>query len=398
MNQNTNPDLLTPRYRPPAWLVTASVVGIVIGLVGLAAGFVASPRDTWLWLVIHFLVFSGIATGMLAWAAAFRIAQARWTSAINRLGHSTLAFAPFLFVALTVLLAGLASWAPWVTHPVHGKTAWLNTRFMTCREIALFAGLWVLYFLIVKWSLIADARARRGADITGQDHSRLNALAVGAVAVFAIASTIVSYDFIMALAPEWVSTMFGPYYFCTNLQAALAAYILMAGFLRKPLGVEGLTKPQQFKDIGNLMLAFSLFNMGLFFAQYLTIWYGNLPEETHFLILRYSHGPWPNLGWTAFALAYGLPFVVMQSRFVKEHYQLSGPVAIIAILGFALERYVLVVPSIHPIRTMLHPAGGLAVFAFLGAFVLATTWFLSRYSPISAADEALKQIPREETF
>ena len=36
------------------------------------------------------------------------------------------------------------------------------------------------------------------------------------------------------------------------------------------------------------MFGFSIFWGGLFFAQYLTIWYGNLPEEVGYFTRRFA--------------------------------------------------------------------------------------------------------------
>ncbi len=387
---------LTPRYKRSAWATWACIAAIVIGLAGLAISFALSPRDTWLWLDIFFLIFMGAASGMLAWAAAFRVAQARWTPAISRLGHSAVAYVPVSALVLIVLLAGTSRWIPWVGHPVRGKEAWLNIPFMVIRDVVGLALLWGLYYLMVRWSLAGDAKVRRGGEISETDHSRLNAVAVAATLAYAFISTLVSYDFIMSLEPEWVSSMFGPYFFCTNLYLGMAVIVLMAAALRKPLGAEDYIKSPQFHDMGNLLLAFSLFNMGLFFAQYITIWYENLPEEVRFIILRYDKGMWPPVGWTSFIVAYGIPFVLLQSRRLKQHPRMLAPVAVLAVIGVSLERYVMVAPSIHPSRLMLFPTGVLTFFAFLGAFLLAVTSFLQRYSPISAPQEALRKIDTTE--
>lgn len=368
----------------------ACAAAIAIGCAGLAAGFAFGPNlDAWLWLVIGFLVFGGVAQGLLVWAAVFRIAQTRWTPVINRLGHSAVGFLPVSLVTLAALLTGARDYMPWVSTPVPEKQAWLNVPFLTARQLALAGLLSVLSFVMVRWSLAADAKASRSETLAERDHYRLTAISISVAITYAVAFTIVSYDFIMSLDATWISTMLGPYYFVTNLYVSLGALIILAAVARRTPGVEHGTRPQQFQDLGNLMLAFSLFGMGLFFAQYLTTWYANLPWETRFLILRYYRGEWPALGWTAFAAGYAIPFALLQSRKVKRTPALAAPVAALAILGVALERYVLVVPSLKPEDLTLAPLPGLVMVAFAGALILAIAVFRRRYSPVSAADEAL---------
>ena len=53
--------------------------------------------------------------------------------------------------------------------------------------------------------------------------------------------------------------------------------------------------PQQFHDLGNLMLAFVMLWAYVAFSQYLIIWSGNLPEEVTWYVARLNGG-W---GWIA---------------------------------------------------------------------------------------------------
>lgn len=379
-------------------LMLAAFIMLVIGLAGIILGFIFSPLQAWLWLLVGWLVFSGITNGMLAWAAVLRTAQTRWSPAVNRLGHSVVLAVPVSLVVMGILLFGVQYFAPWVEHPIEDKEAWLNIPFMVVRDLALFVLLMALYTLLVRWSLIADAKHARNEPITERDHYRLTSVAVASVLAYVITSTIISLDYIMSLSPRWISTMFGPYYFITNLYAGMAATIVLGAVVRRGERVREWLGASQFQDMGNLMLGFGLFAMGLFFAQYLTIWYGDLPTETFFLIVRYDKGPWPVLAWTAFMLAYAIPFILLQSRYLKRHPKMVSVVAVVALVGFAIERYVLVVPSIFPRDLAMYPLAGLVLLAFFGLFILVVKWFYSRYSPVSAADEVLPDLAEMEAM
>jgi hypothetical protein len=376
----------TARWKMPAWLIVASLAAIVVGAVGLAVAFATSPREGWLWLIVNFVVFWGIAAGMLVWAAAFRTAQARWTSVVNRLGHSAVASAPFLLVVLIALVVGVRAYAPWVEHPVRGIETWLSVPAFAVREIVAALLFSIACLILVRRSLAADV----ASEVTDQAAHKLNVTAVVTVALFSVTATMIAWDFVMSLSPKWVSTMFSVYYFCTSAYAGMAMLIIMGTALRKPMGLEDRLKPHLFQDLGNLLLAFSLFNMGLFFAQYITIWYENMPEEVRFIILRYDKGIWPPMGWTAFVLGYAIPFILLQSRAIKLRPNVLSMVAALVLVGVAIERYVLIVPSLEPDKLLISPVGALSVLGFAGAFVLSMGWFLGRYSPVSAADEALR--------
>ncbi|MHB1459487.1 MAG: hypothetical protein ACYC0V_21460 [Armatimonadota bacterium] len=379
-------------YAPPRWLWITSIAAILLGIIGTVVGFLIAPADTWLWLVIGFVSFAGLAHGMLAWAAAFRVAQTRWTAAVNRLGHSAIFFLPFLGVILIILLAGFRSYAPWTAHPVEGKTEWFNVPFMISREVILVGALWVLFILLVRRTLQADERKSQRNLTSRNEQHKLTAMSVACVMMYTITGTVIAYDFVMAFDPKWVSTMFSMYYWITGMYAGMAALILMAALMRKSLHVERFLETQQFHDMGNLLLAFSLFSMGLFFGQYLTIWYENLPDESQFIIIRYNKGVWAWLGWTAFITGYVIPFILLQSRRLKRNPRMIIPVAFMVLAGVHLERYVLIAPSLSPTSIMLNPISKLSILMFIGALLLGIMMFFRRYPPISSADEELGRL------
>ncbi|HEX2987504.1 MAG TPA: hypothetical protein VHS06_04970, partial [Chloroflexota bacterium] len=322
-------------YRPPIWLVIVGVVALVVGLAAWIVSIVIGPGiDNWLWLVVWFLVFLGVSQGMLVWSATLRVAQARWAPAANRVGHSSIGMLPVLCAILIVLLVGLKGYMPWTVVPVPGKEFYLNLPFMVVRDLIGLGILFILDFLMVRWTLAADARARRGEDVLRSEQFRLTAVGVAVIYTYVATASIISVDFIMAFSPEWVSTMFPPYYWCTNVYAAMATVIVIAGLGRRLLGAGPYLGWGPFQDMGNLMLGFGFFCMGLFFAQYLTIWYENLPRETGFLVVRYYKGLWPALAWPAFALEFAIPFLLLQSRRLKRTPRLLVPVAILALIGF----------------------------------------------------------------
>ena len=157
------------------------VVMIVVGLVGLAVGFARAPLDAWLWLVFNFVCFTGIVNGVLVWSAIFRTSHTRWTPVISRLGHAAIHCVPVSIIALVVLLTGAREFAPWVSHPVPEKAAWLNLPFMVVRDIASLGILWVMFFLLVRWTLAADAKARRGQRPTEEERFRVSAISTAAM-------------------------------------------------------------------------------------------------------------------------------------------------------------------------------------------------------------------------
>src|SRR5260221_581382 len=155
----------------------------------------------------------------------------------------------------------------------------------------------VIAFAFARVSRGDDARAWTIAtdDITLPPHS-IRVFAPLVAVLFAVVYTLISFDLVMSLAPVWRSTLFGWYFFAGAFWSALAAMALTAVVLRGRLGENNLfTNPVVMHDFGKMVFPFSVFWVYLVFAQYIVIWYGDLPVETFFLVQRIHHMPWSPL-------------------------------------------------------------------------------------------------------
>ena len=120
---------------------------------------------------------------------------------------------------------------------------------------------------------------------------------------------------------------------------------MVAVMTRKFLQWEAHSTPSHFHDLGKLVFAFCLLWTYLGWSHYLPIWYGNLPEETGFLLVR-ARSPWAPLAGTVLAACFVIPFVVLLSREVKRRAGSLFAICAVVVVGMWLERYLLVVPSV----------------------------------------------------
>jgi hypothetical protein len=143
-------------------------------------------------------------------------------------------------------------------------------------------------------------------------------------------------------------------------------------WLSNHLGAHDLITEKQYHDIGKLCFAFTAFWGYLTFSQFLVIWYGNLPEETHFFTLRLT-GAWTNITVAAAVLTFLLPFFGLLSVKAKVWTPSMMFFAACSFAGLWLARYTEIYPSIYGPRAAVEgpPLGKweLALFVgFLGAF------------------------------
>jgi len=107
---------------------------------------------------------------------------------------------------------------------------------------------------------------------------RARRLAPPFMVVFFFSVTILAFDWISGLEPEWYSDMFGVYLFAGSFIAGIAAMVLGVLSL-KSRGRLPEVQTKHVYNLGSLGLAFTVFFAYIGFAQYMLIWYANLPEE-----------------------------------------------------------------------------------------------------------------------
>lgn len=387
-------------------LLAVAIVGAATFLYGVLAG---DAIRAWQALLVNFLFFTGLAHGGVVLSALMHATSARWGRPLKRVAEATVAFLPIAFLILMVLLIGTPAWAPWVHEPVEAKQPWLNIPFFVTRQTVGFLVLGGLSLAFVYQSLRPDigmlhesgerksmGLARRLiARWQGISHERdksqrwQNVLAPAVLIAYAWVYTLVAFDFVMSLDPHWFSTLMGGYYFIGNLVSSIAFVAVVGALGRERLNIQKSVGPQQLHDIGKLLFGFCILWAYMLWSQYLVIWYGDLPEETGFIAHR-MNGVWAPLTWTVLLLAFAVPFVALLSREIKTRVRGLTTIALIALVGMWLERFLLVAPSLWHGEGL--PIGIQELFitaGVLGLFGFSYTAFLQTFPVLAISDPRL---------
>jgi hypothetical protein len=284
-----------------------------------------------------------------------------------------------------------------------GKTIWLSHDWMFWRLFFGLALLYLLGFALVRADLIPDLHELKDlvsgwrrrlfekwtADYDGspaaqaRQDERIYRLAPAFVVVYAMIFTMVAFDGIMALQPHWFSNLLGAFYFMGSFLAGhtLLAHLMFYG--GHELGISDLISPKQRHDLGKLCFGFTVFWTYLMWAQFLVIWYGNLPEETGFVFSR-LWGPWLPVGRAVFLGMFLIPFIGLLGVMPKKVPFTLGLFTGISLVALWLERYLLVLPSI---TREAGPRFGIPelgpTLAFLGLFLLSYGLFARVFPMIS---------------
>jgi hypothetical protein len=399
-HDNTAADVPFARLDPvPGTLRGAIVALIVIGLISFIAALFTNADRAWHAWLFNWLYFTSLAQGAGIVAVMVSITRGAWSRTIRRIALAFVAFLPIAFLLMLPMLFAADHIFPWLHEPVPGKEAWLNRPFLIIRNVVLLAALFTLTILFAIKSLRPDLgtfRSHAGKasalwdrltrDWRGPEaeeaaaHRSLAKLGPAIALVWAVALSVVAWDFIMSLEPHWFSTLLGPYFFMAGLLGGLAATGIAANAITGSLNLRNVIATSQWHDLGKLTFGFVVFWAYLFFSQFIVIWYGLIPGEQSFIVHRFT-APFNTIARLTFILLWVIPFFSLLSAAAKKNPKVLTIFCGIILTGLWFERYLLVYPSLN-IGADNVPLGWQEIgtgLLFAGLLIGAITWFCARF-------------------
>lgn len=393
-----NSNNVVSRKSSVSWIFIALIIiGLATFIYGLAS---QHPERAWQTYLINFLLWSAIAQGAVLFSAVMHITKARWSGPLSGLSESFAAFFPLSFVLFLLLFLGRSHIFPWLHEDLHGKEVWLNIPFLFTRDCI---GLLILYgiglaYLYNSLQLKFDPNRsqtglrkfihrgwKQNSRNPKQIKSRMTTWGGLYILAFAVVLSLIGYDLIMSMDPHWVSTLFGAYTFIKAFFVGLGALIIWASILHLRQGSGSSITSAHFHDVGKLFFAFCLLWGDFFYVQLMVIWYGNISEETHYVIERTLMVPWNKLAWTVFIISFIFPFLILLNKKVKTKPVFMIVISTVVIVGIWLEHLLLLGPALsHEVTALpLSLADGLISLGFLGLMVMAVSFFLNRFPELA---------------
>jgi hypothetical protein len=221
------------------------------------------------------------------------------------------------------------------------KTRWLAPGWFTLRAIVYFAIWSGLALFFYRGSVAQDASGDKAVT------NRLQYWSGPAVMAFSLTTTFAAFDWVMSLAPMWFSTMFGVYLFAGSILAAHCVITVGAYMLQKQGALRDEVTVEHYHDLGKYMFGFVFFWTYISFSQYLLIWYGNIPEETHWFYHR-QLGSWKTLSLVLVFFHWMLPFAGLMSRHVRRNPTLLFAWAVYLLVVHFIDIYWMIMPESRP--------------------------------------------------
>ena len=376
-------DLIGPKLQG---LASKAPLFGVVGLVLCVLGLIFSPGTFLHSYLFAFMFWFGITLGSTAWLMGHHIVGGGWSFLLRRPLEAATRVWPWVLGMWFVLVAGmllsmsnghgaLYEWAdPKIVFgteaaqfkdfdPIlRAKSGYLNPLGWLIRGGLYFVIWMTLAHYLNKWSreedVSSDPRARH----------RLNLLSGAGLLIYLITVTFASIDWVMSIEPHWYSALFGVIFLVGQGLSTLCVMIILVRRIAGQTSILKKVESRYFRDVGNLMLAFTLLWAYTNFSQFMIQYSANLAEEATWQIHRTQFG-WQFFGFGNIVCHFALPFLFLLMSITKVNLGNLAKLAAFLILARHLDLFYYVVPTFRasPLDGLPGGAMPLAFLADIGA-------------------------------
>jgi len=344
----SNPKITDSLNFPSDLRVTQSLFGVgIVALIASGIGYFLQEQQFFFSYLLSFAFFSSIALGSLFFIILQHLTRSEWSVVLRRIPEAISSNIWIWGLFMIPILLGAHSLFTWTSaeklaeDPIlQHKSYYLNIPFYVIRQFVYF-GIWgFLGYFLYKNSVKMDETGNYGL----KTYMR-RTCGPGAF-FFAITIAFAAFDWLMSLDYHWYSTIFGVYYFAMSFQGLFAVLILIVMFLWKKGLLRNTIKKAHVFDLGIQLFGFTIFYAYIAFAQFLLIYYGNLPEETSWFLERLTGG----YQYLAYFYLFGrfvIPFVVLLGKEAKSNYKIVTSIAILILVSHLVELYWIVMPALN---------------------------------------------------
>jgi hypothetical protein len=351
---------------------------IAIGIFAFVSGFLTHPEQTWANYLLNNFYFLALAIGASFFMALQYITQSGWSAGFKRVPEAMAAYIPVAAVFFLLLYFGIHALYHWsheeavqADEILRHKAPYLNVPFFMIRLIIYF-GCWIFMTKLLRnLSLKEDTAGGLTYFNKSEFYSRIY------IFFLAVTFSLACFDLIMSIDPHWYSTIFAFKHFAAAFYHG-AAIILLITVILSRMGHFTFFNRNHLQDMSSYVFMLSIIYGYLWFAQFMLIWYGNIPEETIYYAVRWE-GQWKTLFWADIIINWFIPFAALMPKTPARRLKVVIPVVILLIGGQWIDLYLQIFPGVTGVNNF----GFIEIGAFLGyagLFALIVSGALSRAS------------------
>lgn len=350
------------RYTMPAKTRNILLGLIIIGLVLSIAGYFMGTGGehhaadhghhksglarVWANLLLNSWYAFLVAIAGMFFIAINYLANAGWATAIKRIPEAFGAYIPVAGITLLAVgILGMHDLYHW-TDPealahdevLSGKGWFLNKGWLFGGTAVIFCVYFLFWRLLRKASLNEDAQGGLNFFEKSITYSAIYTF------FFGFSFSAMAWLWLMSLDAHWFSTIYSVYNFAISFVCGLAVITMIVLHLKKH-GYLSIVHDEHLHDLGKFMFAFSIFWTYIWLAQYLLIWYANIPEESVYYVMR-KDGQYEFQFWLNIVLCFIIPFLGLMSRDAKRNPKFLITIGTIILVGHWNDLYLMIFPAV----------------------------------------------------
>ena len=360
---------LSPRFK----ILTA--VLIFIGIVALVTGAFTDSSRMWANLLLNNYYFLTVAIGATFWLALQYVSGSGWSAGFLRIPMAIGTFIPVAAITMLPILFGAGHIYHWAHHDalldpvIAHKAPYLNMPFFIVRYVLFFAAWILITQLLLRYSRKEDEQGGLNYFHRAQFLSKVY------IFVLAVSFSLSAFDWIMSIDVHWFSTIFAVRNFAMAFFHGTVIVALVVIILNN-LGYLPFLNASHLRDFSKYILVLCIIWTYMWFAQYILIWYANIPEETVYYLPR-TKGEFRPFFYAELVINFLIPFIPLLSGKLGSRKSVLIPICIALIIGQWIDLYQQIFPgTIHHLKIGFTEVG--SFIGFLGLFSLVVGWSLSR--------------------
>jgi len=320
----------------------------------------------WGFAIVNFVWWIGIGHAGTLISAILLLLHQKWRQSINRFAEAMTLFAVACAGVFPILHLGRPWLAYWLTPYPNTMTVWPQFRSPLIWDV--FAVTTYLTVSLVFWyvGLVPDlatlrdrAHSKAGRVIygvmslgwrgSGRHWARYEMayllLAGLATPLVVSVHTVVSFDFAIAIVPGWHTTIFPPYFVAGAIYSGFAMVLTLAIPIRAVYGLQDFVTMRHLENMAKVMLATGLIvAYGYIIEAFMSFYSADTFERS--MTLNRMLGPYRGAYWALILTNVIIPQSLWFKR-VRTNVVALFCVALVVNTGMWLERFVIVVTSLH---------------------------------------------------
>ena len=419
--------LVLTRKTTLGWLVGFGIGFALVMVLLMATGYLflrgvgiwgIDVPVAWGFAIVNFVWWIGIGHAGTLISAILLLLRQSWRNSINRFAEAMTLFAVACAGIFPLLHLGRPWLFYWLFPYPSSMSVWPNFRSPLVWDVFAVATYFTVSLMFWFVGLIPDlatlrdrsqnrwarmvygflAMGWRGSARHWKRYDAAYLLLAGLATPLVISvHTVGRFDFAVAVLPGWHTTIFPPYFVAGAIYSGFAMVLVLAIPIRKVYGLEGLITMRHLENSAKVMLATGLIVAYGYAVEGFMAWYSGNPYDIYMTINR-ALGPYRVTYWMLIACNILIP-QALWSKKVRTKPVLLFLVSMVVLTGMWLERFVIVVISLH--RDFLTSSWGMyyptiwdfaTFFGTIGLFVACMYLFI-RFLPMISIFEMRTLLP-----